>query len=140
MKIGPNHDSGALNRPNQESAKLTQGKPECADPAAGGKENPGPVPIKQPTDTLHLSGLSGPSSERVGYDSHELRDRLAVARSQSKDRLTDIEGSGETDSVRLDTIRQLIESGFYEREEVKQQIAGKLADEFIGGDPDQGDS
>lgn len=133
MKIGPNHDPGPLSRANQELAGGTQGKPEKTDPAASGKGNPGPDPTEQPKDMLDLSGVSGLSSQRIGYDSQELRDRLASARNRTKDQPTDaVASSGGIDSARLDTIRRLVESGFYERSEVKQQVADKLADEFIG--------
>lgn len=132
MKIGPNHDPGQLSHANQESAGVTQGKPEKTDPAANGKGNPGPGPAEQPKDTLHLSGLSELSIERAGYDSEELRDRLVYARNLAKDQSPDEVASRELDGARLDTIRQLVELGFYEHEKVTQQIANKLANEFIG--------
>lgn len=133
MKIGSNQDPGPLSRANQELAAGAQGKPQKTDPAASGKGNPGPGPAEQPKDTLHLSGLSELSIERAGYDSQELRDRLVSVRNLSKDQPPDEVASRELDGARLDTIRQLVESGFYEHKEVKKQIAGKLADEFIGG-------
>ena len=139
MEIGPNQDPGPLSHANRKLAKGAQKKPENGDPTAGAKGNSKPDPTGQPKDTLHLSGLTGVSSERIGYDSQELRDRLAAARNRSKDQPIDALASGEIDSARLDTIRQLVESGFYERDEVKQQIADKLADEFIGQHPEQGD-
>lgn len=139
MKIGSNQTPGPLSRANQELAGGTQGKLKNAIPAASGKENQGPDSAGQPIDTLHLSGLSGLNGERVGYDSQELRDQLAAVRNLTKDQPTEAVASGEIDKVRLDAIRQLVESGFYERDEIKQQIADKLADEFTGHYPEQGD-
>ena len=139
MKIGPNHEPGPLPRQDQESAKRTQGKTENGDQMAGAKGNPKLDSTQQPKDTLHLSAHSPSSIERVGYDSQELRDRLIAARSLSEETPIDVDSSGEIDSAKLDIIRQFIESGFYDRDEVTQQIADKLADEFIGAYPEQGD-
>lgn len=132
MKIGPNHESAPLNRPDQESAKRTQEKSEQGNSKLGASGNLEPQPVEQPKDTLHLSGLSGPSSERIGYDSQELRDQLAAARMLREEQPVDVGASGKLDKIKLDEIRQLVQSGFYESEEVRQQIADKLTDEFIG--------
>ena len=140
MKIGPNQDAVPLNRPDQVSAERAKEKPGKSNPLESANEKPGVDQTKQKADTLHLSGHTGASSERTGYDSHELRDQLAAARNLSKESQVDTKASGEIDSTKLDTIRQLVQTGFYDSKEVKQQIADKLADEFIGGNPDQGDS
>jgi hypothetical protein len=82
--------------------------------------------------------LSRDSRRRIGeaadlarsqeYSAHELRGKVRA-------RSDDVETSERTgDSDRLETIRDRIESGYYERPDIKRQIAGRLADALMPPD------
>ena len=140
MKIGPNQDAVPLNKADQGQAERTKEKPGETNSTASANGKSGADQVKPKTDSLHLSGHTLQGGELTGYDSHELRDQLAAARNLSKESQVDTKESGEIDSTKLDTIRQLVQSGFYDSKEVKLQIADKLADEIISDNPDKGDS
>ncbi len=131
MKIGPNHDPRSIIRPDEKNVEFTQrrqGPRELARPNEG---HGGPEPKKQPEDSVYLSRATEPNENGAGYDSRELRDGLA-AQSPASGGKAEASGRKEIDLDRIEKIRNLIEIGFYDHEDVREWIVERLTDEFLG--------
>lgn len=94
----------------------------------GGKQARVPQDKQEPTDAVAKT-----DSVLISEKARELLAKLADEALASGSPNPQVETNPETDGLRMDKIRQAmarIREGYYDRPEVKQQIAGKLADEF----------
>ncbi len=125
MKIGPVDNTGEPYRSHRgRKARANKGKQGPADPA--------PKEIK---DSVELSGATAKRIEP------KLIERATGAgnnmpRTNRPDEASDLDPNGIVDSPdnadKLEQARERIEAGYYDRPEVKAQIAKRIADDFLG--------
>lgn len=116
MEIGPNKvDNGA--RPRPAPIEQRRATPE------GINERPKEDSVQLSADTRVR--IAEAADQALGYSDRGLREKVRVHTDSidSTDR-----GYGQE---RLQRIRDRIDSGYYEREDIKRRIAGRLADELM---------
>lgn len=124
MKIGPVDNWGRPSGPEDEQKRKIQ--PES------GSENPKPESSK---DSVEISRSARLMSERVRL-SEQLNRTDEAGRAPSRETIERAEGAelDETD-VRQDKVEQArkrVESGHYDKPEVRKEIARRITDDFIG--------
>jgi hypothetical protein len=127
MKIGPYNQNQVVNQPagqppGAQKKAAPDGSREQAAPAS-----PGGTRARPSQDSVQLSGADG--AHRLTLYSRAGRSPVRV-----------VEASQQTaGSEKLDRVRRRIESGFYDRPEVKQEIADRLAEEVTEHDYESGE-
>ncbi len=141
MKIGPYHASQVPGRPSQAPSGQPGKTQEAGDLGKSPAQSRSSADqVRNPEDIVQLSGAGGAVDPepygRIDYNSDKLRDRFAVA-AKKGNRPDAPEGAlttRQSDDGRLERVRRRIETGFYERPDVKEAIASRLAGELSGSD------
>jgi hypothetical protein len=127
MKIGPNPKNQALSRLPEPPAQAPNRT--APDECAGRNAQTAPEGLRnrQRQDIVQLSGAEG--AHRLELYSRPGPDIKRVA-----------EAAGRSfGAEKLERIQQRIESGFYDRPEVKEKIAERMAEDLIEGDHEPGE-
>lgn len=115
--------------------KVGNDAPLRPDRAERRQERPAEPPGRPREDRVELSGdarariaEAADEARRSHYSEQELRDRLRAQH-------IEVDSAHEAGNAnRLQEVRDRIDAGFYEREDVKREIAGRLADELMPPD------
>ncbi len=113
MKIGPLDSGDRPHRPeedNRQKTQLSQDKPK-ADTAR---------------DSVHISR----DGQRLS-DTAKLSVPTVAAQFQPLETIAPEEENGAIRNEKIEQVRQRIQSGYYNDPEVKENIAGRIADEFL---------
>jgi len=129
MRIGPQNQKPVLPRlpeigdvTSSSNSPASSRKAESSAESSSGK-------AQERTDVLQLSGAEG--THRLVLYSRPRQESMAVA---------DAGGPGGSHRInRLDQVRRRIESGFYDRSEVIEKIAERLAENLTESESSQGD-
>jgi hypothetical protein len=114
MEIGPVHNSRPIQPSTSQSSRRKTDDPDT------------PTPSSARTDTVDIS-------EDARRKLAELADRALAEMggvSNEFDGRVDRNGKADQISERLDEIRRRIEAGYYDRPEIKGDIADRLSDEM----------
>ncbi len=124
MKIGPVDNRGQPSGANDQQKSKIQ--PES------GSEKPGPEPSE---DSVEISRSARLMSERIRLSEQSNRTDKA-GRAPSREMIERAEGAelDETE-IRQDKVEQAkkrVESGHYDKPEVREEIARRITDDFVG--------
>lgn len=130
MRIGRDNDGQVMGRLEQALKRPVEQNPRGAVQKEGPldvTESPG-QPIR---DTVELSSI-----ERAGQ---ELFAAYDVRRQEGPQATEKARTTAPSDETKLEKVRHRIDSGFYDRADVKERIAHRLADELAGDSTELGE-
>jgi len=129
MKIGPYHENRALSRPAGQPPKAPKDSPPEKSREQTAPVSPGGGQSRPSQDIVQLSGAEG--AHRLELYSRPRHDIVRAA--------DDDTASQPIDKEKLERVRQRIESGYYDRPEVRGKTAERLADELTEPEREQGE-